>query len=328
MAASHSTPSVRVESLRRDCTLESRPQSDVVNEHSTIYASQYFNFSQPCVQENDNLITHPASTSSVHLQNVQRRVKANGRSSVVRVAGSQLVTVLRDDQASLRRSTLSEITQKFTEQKKEWVEDRGVNVDTEMLVKQREHRAKADKVLAKLLLEQEALEREEREETEEREKADRLEEEGSAWGERIMGKGRLELRHLEEGKSCDEDNTSVVSETDQGWKVDQESITSSRWAWDHIEERNRHYQDEVAILVDKFKAANSKVWQEVIHHYKTIDHLPEREPLNSITNGQQRDRRSAILRLQAKRQRQLEECAEVQNGWTSNGDRETSESWF
>ncbi|KAJ4495756.1 hypothetical protein C8J55DRAFT_494798 [Lentinula edodes] len=341
-------------SLRRDHNADTRPQSDVVG--STLYVSHHLTFSQLCLQGDGESIlfepAYPTSTPSMmpSRQNLWRSIEAGGRGPVVRVVGSQLVTVLRDDRRSIRRSTLSTITQKFAEKRSVWLDDVDIDAECESgedLAKQREHRAKAEKVLALLQLEQEALEREELEEGAQYKRCSqtliedtRLDDAESARKERVKAKIRLELDSLAAAEDYDE---SSEGEMEDEWQFDQESITSSRWAWDGISNQGNRYREEMRILVSKFKEADAEVWRQIIRRHKhnswssassdtVIDDSDQaQEPFAALTNSQLRGGAYEILRLQAKRQYQLKECIEIQNQWICASsymfDAVTNEDW-
>ncbi|KAJ3972180.1 hypothetical protein EV361DRAFT_907083 [Lentinula raphanica] len=309
-----------------------RPMSDVVG--SALYVSQPLTFSQLYLQSDEEPMMYPlepALGSPVTLasrQNLQRSIRAGGRGSVVRVIGSQLVTVLRDDQTTIRRSTLSAIARQFTEQKSTWMDGEHpevdlVDEDKEEREKQREHRSKAEKVLALLRLEQEKLEREEQEEGGLSEKSGetKLNDEESVRRERVKARICLELDKV----AAENDTEHNEGEEEEGWHFDQDSITSSRWTWDEMSDRAHQYRVEMRDLVSKFKEAEAKVWKEIIDRYKPSSLSDTnttgssndlgREPFASLTNSQLRGNRYEILCLQAKRQRQLDECIEVQSQW-------------
>ncbi|KAJ3902017.1 hypothetical protein F5879DRAFT_965942 [Lentinula edodes] len=341
-------------SIRRDHNADTRPQSDVVV--STLYVSHHLTFSQLCLQgDGESILFEPAypifAPSIIPTQqNLRRSIEAGGRGSVVRVVGSQLVTVLRDDRKTIRRSTLSAITQKFAEKRSAWLDDVDINAEDEGgedLAKQREHRAKAEKVLALLQLEQEALEREELEEGAQYERCSpmpredaRLDDAESARRERVKAKIRLELDNLAAAENYDE---SSEGEQEDGWQFDQESITSSRWAWDGISNQGHCYREEMRILVSKFKEADAEVWRQIIRRHKhnswssassdtVIDDSDQgQQPFAALTNSQLRGGAYEILRLQAKRQHQLKECIGIQNQWRCAGsymfDAVTNENW-
>ncbi|KAJ4000133.1 hypothetical protein F5050DRAFT_1733019 [Lentinula boryana] len=312
-------------SLRRSCNVWVRPSSDVLG--STFYVSHHLTFSQLCLQASEEIIMHPlesglavgTSIAPISPRNLQRSIKAGGRRSVVRVVGSQLVTVLKDDQETIRRSTLSAITREFTE-KRAWADGIDVNGDDKddgEIAKQREHRSKAEKVLALLQLEQEALEREEQEDQTQNEwhlqhptaKTEPNDVE-SARRERVRERIRLELDDL----AAAETDEQVEGQEEEGWQLDQESITSSRWAWDEISDRNQCYREEMRILVANFKEADAKVWRQIIRRHKhsswsstSSDTVMDRSirvqnPFAPLTNNQLRGGTYEILRLQAKRQ--------------------------
>ncbi|KAE9408036.1 hypothetical protein BT96DRAFT_59807 [Gymnopus androsaceus JB14] len=167
----------------------------------------------------------------------------------------------------------------------------------EELLKQREHRSKATKVLALLQLEQEALEKEEQEEKERQEKV--LEEEQES-----VRRAHLQLETLAAEMDGDEE------EEEEPIEWDRETISSEIWAWTHVEDNGRCYREDMHALVTKFEEANRKVWREVIHR-----HQPSRSPGSSPSSAQLRGGKYDILRLQSKRQHQLKECIEVQNHW-------------
>ncbi|KAJ3736730.1 hypothetical protein DFJ43DRAFT_1036042 [Lentinula guzmanii] len=325
------------DSLRCSYNVGVRPSSDVLG--STLYVSHHLTFSQLCLQANEDTIMHPLESglgtfiAPTSQKNLQRCIKAGGRRSVVRVVGSQLVTVLKDDQKTIRRSTLSAITREFTE-KSGWVDDIDVNrddKDDEELAKQREHRSKAEKVLALLQLEQEALEREEQEDRTQNERhlqdptaKTELDDVESARRERVRERIRLELDDLAAAAETDE---QIEGQEEEGWQLDQESITSSRWAWDEISDRGQCYREEMRILVANFKETDAKVWRQIIRRHKhsswsstCSDTVMDRSirvqnPFAPLTNSQLRGGTYEILRLQAKRQLQLNECIEVQSRW-------------
>ncbi|KAJ4474185.1 hypothetical protein C8R41DRAFT_848244 [Lentinula lateritia] len=339
-------------SVRRDHNTDTRPQSDVVG--STLYVSHHLTFSQLCLQEEKSILFEPAypvSAPSIvpSRQNIWRSIEAGGRGSVVRVVGSQLVTVLRDDRKTIRRSTLSAITHKFAEQRSAWLDDVDINAEDEGgedLAKQREHRAKAEKVLALLQLEQEALEREEQEEGAQYEQVSpmpredaRLDDAESTRRERVKARIRLELDNLAAAENYDE---SSEGEQEDEWQFDQESITSSRWAWDGISNQYHCYREEMRILVSKFKEADAEVWRRIIRRHKhnswssasydtVVDDSDQaQEPFAALTS-QLRGGTYEILRLQAKRQHQLKECIGIQNQWRCARsymfDAVTNENW-
>ncbi|KAJ4490245.1 hypothetical protein J3R30DRAFT_3693815 [Lentinula aciculospora] len=318
--------------LKGDHNIEIRPQSDVVG--STLYVSHHLTFSQLCLQMNEEQfvqsfdLAYPTSATSIpHVSrhNLQRSIKAGGRGSVMRVVGSQLVTVLKDDQQAIRRSTLSTITQKFAEKRSVWMVDAeaGVNEeDSEEAEKQRKHRAKAEKVLALLQLEQEALLREEQEESDRKSQESReqkeLEDVESVRRERTRARICLELDNLAAAES---DDGQSEGEDMEDWQLDKGSTTSSRWAWDEVSEQNHRYREEMRILVTDFVEAEAKVWRQIISRHKHSSCSDgdrsgrSGEPFAALTNSQLRGGTSEILQLQAKRQRQLNECAEMQNLW-------------
>ncbi|KAJ3782912.1 hypothetical protein GGU11DRAFT_13323 [Lentinula aff. detonsa] len=326
-------------SLRCSYNVGVRPSSDVLG--STLYVSHHLTFSQLCLQANEETIMHPldsglavgTSIAPTSRKNLQRCIKAGGRRSVVRVVGSQLVTVLKDDQKTIRRSTLSAITREFTE-KSGLVDDIDVDKDDkddEELAKQREHRSKAEKVLALLQLEQEALEREEQEDRTQNEwhlqdptAKTELDDVESARRERVRERIRLELDDLAAAAETDE---QIEGQEEEGWQLDQESITSSRWAWDEISDRGQCYREEMRILVANFKETDAKVWRQIIRRHRhsswsssCSDRVMDRSirvqnPFAPLTNSQLRGGTYEILRLQARRQLQLNECIEVQSRW-------------
>ncbi|KAJ3815230.1 hypothetical protein F5876DRAFT_72251 [Lentinula aff. lateritia] len=337
-------------SIRRDHNADTRPQSDVVG--STLYVSHHLTFSQLCLQDEKSILfapAYPISAPSIlpSRQNIWRSIEAGGRGSVVRVVGSQLVTVLRDDQKTIRRSTLSAITHKFAEKRSAWLDDVDIDAEGEDLAKQREHRAKAEKVLALLQLEREALEREELEEGAQYERCSpmpredaRLDDAESARRERVKAKIRVELDNLAAAENYDE---SSGGEQEDEWQFDQESITSSRWAWDGISNQGHCYREEMRILVSKFKEADAEVWRQIILRHKhntwssassdtVIDDSDQaQEPFAALTNSQLRGGAYEILRLQAKRQHQLKECIGMQSEWKCAGssmfDAVTNGNW-
>lgn len=189
------------------------------------------------------------------------------------------------------------------------MKDEETEGDDEELVKQREHRAKAGRVLALLELEQKALETEEQEEKRWEQYGRQEEEQESS--RRASAQSESPAIEMDEHEESEDDDDEGPIE----W--DRETVSSEKWAWAQLQTTISCYRSDMLALVTKFEEANRRVWREVIHRHKSSGSSGSsaRDPLAPLVNNQMRGGAHDIQRLKSKRQHKLKECAKMQRQW-------------
>ncbi|KAF9078851.1 hypothetical protein BDP27DRAFT_1356621 [Rhodocollybia butyracea] len=322
----HYGPNIRAAVMMRGYTSESCP-----GDNSSLCSSPPFNLSQlyPAEHGSGRRPSGQVHTMSSGQDNdPQRIVEADGRSLILRAVGSQL---LKDDRQMIRPDTLSTTTQQLAEPESERIDNR------EELSKQREYKAKAAKVAAELEIELAELIREGEEEREQNER------DKWAWQERKENarKGRVRAKALLKLQGLAGEDSEEESETDEEDEY-RPPMTSS-----HMKDSSYHREDmRMRELVANFQQEDLRVRNEIVQRYKSQN---SNQPQNSsstsqeppsLTNTQLRGDENEILRRQAKRQQQLELCAEAPSNWllmlddiqkegsASSSEGRAPEAWF